>query len=461
MGRALPLVAILAVSVLPVGCGEEGDEPAAPEPAPDEGAERPRIVPSPEEDEPERPRIVPKPEPEPEAGGPAAEGPADPSFDAAVERVRDLESRAEFAEALLAARKARSRFRGHERGRELDALVARLTEAKQAAVGLPYAVGKLGSDDPAVVQIARLELRQAGDVGRTFLRKAVREAEEPVAAEAADVLARSGEAGAAPVFMDRLDRGPETTELRAALVEGLARVLDETHTGLVRPFYTTARSARGRETRDAVTILVAVLDRVAEGDPERFGELCGDPEALERLRDAVRAAAGSEDEAVVAWARRMAPRVRLLGPGLRGTYYTATDFKTEVLERRDGPLDFRAAKQFGLPDGRGEHFSIRWSGQVRVDRAGEYRFFLTTDDGVRLWVGARKLIDDWTERSAAESSGRIDLEPGMHPVRIEYYQAAGDAVLTFSWEGPGLKKQLVPREVLFSSPVPAAEKAKK
>lgn len=45
-------------------------------------------------------------------------------------------------------------------------------------------------------------------------------------------------------------------------------------------------------------------------------------------------------------------------------------------------------------------FSIRWSGKVTPAFTEKYTFYTLSDDGVRLWINDRLLIDDWTEHSA-------------------------------------------------------------
>jgi beta-glucosidase len=86
----------------------------------------------------------------------------------------------------------------------------------------------------------------------------------------------------------------------------------------------------------------------------------------------------------------------------------------------------------GLPS---ENFSIRWAGEVAVDKAGRYVVLANTDDGVRVLVDGRQVIDDWTEHSAKTNSATLDLRPGRHAVVIEYYQGRGAALAQFGF-GP-------------------------
>jgi hypothetical protein len=100
------------------------------------------------------------------------------------------------------------------------------------------------------------------------------------------------------------------------------------------------------------------------------------------------------------------------------------------------------------PAGRSD-FSIRWSGRVTPERTEAYTFHAVSNDGVRLWVGGKLLVDDWTDHSAREKSGTIDLEAGRKvEVRMEYYQGGGDSAARLLWSSAGGKKGVVPAERL-------------
>ncbi|MDZ7317212.1 MAG: PA14 domain-containing protein, partial [candidate division KSB1 bacterium] len=91
-----------------------------------------------------------------------------------------------------------------------------------------------------------------------------------------------------------------------------------------------------------------------------------------------------------------------------------------------------------------QNLSLRWSGKLIPEWSGEIVFYTTTDDGVRLWVDGRLLIDDWTGHAPLENSGRIHLQTGK-PVDfvMEYYQGVGGAAASIRW-GRGIEKVAIP-----------------
>ena len=91
----------------------------------------------------------------------------------------------------------------------------------------------------------------------------------------------------------------------------------------------------------------------------------------------------------------------------------------------------------GLP---AENFSVRWTGEISVERAGRYELVTNTDDGVRLFVDQKRIIDDWTEHPAKTNSATLDLSPGRHSVVVEYYQGGGGAIAQFGFSPEGVSK---------------------
>jgi hypothetical protein len=73
-----------------------------------------------------------------------------------------------------------------------------------------------------------------------------------------------------------------------------------------------------------------------------------------------------------------------------------------------------------------DRFSARWWGSVDLE-VGRWSFRLTSDDGVRLFLDDRLLIDRWVDQSATLSEATIDLPAGRRELRVEYYEKTGSA----------------------------------
>lgn len=79
-----------------------------------------------------------------------------------------------------------------------------------------------------------------------------------------------------------------------------------------------------------------------------------------------------------------------------------------------------------------DQFSVRWTGSVPIS-SGTYRFEVTADDGVRLWVNNIQVVDAWKEQTATTYTVDIQLTGSSVPVRMEYYENGGTGVASLSW----------------------------
>lgn len=84
------------------------------------------------------------------------------------------------------------------------------------------------------------------------------------------------------------------------------------------------------------------------------------------------------------------------------------------------PQDFRQ----GFPGvtRRIEWFAIDYTGRFWVEKPGEYGFALTSDDGARLYIGGHLVVDNDGEHPPREETAAIDLNAGVHKIRVSYFQ---------------------------------------
>lgn len=99
-------------------------------------------------------------------------------------------------------------------------------------------------------------------------------------------------------------------------------------------------------------------------------------------------------------------------------------------------------------------FVTRVIGELVVERAGPVVFRLTSDDGSRLTVGGRLLIDhDGLHGSTAKESAAVELNAGAHPLLIEHFDAGGSRSLRLEWKHSGRKGfEIIPESNLRSEP---------
>jgi hypothetical protein len=139
------------------------------------------------------------------------------------------------------------------------------------------------------------------------------------------------------------------------------------------------------------------------------------------------------------------------GDGLSGTYYNRLGFKGASVSRVDATIDFEWGKSRPHPDIRANSYSVRWQGEIEATQDEVYTFYANSDDGVRVWVNGERIIRDWKNHAARESSGKIALEAGKrYPIKIEYKERRGVALMQLFWESASTPKQIVPQSQLYT-----------
>ena len=112
--------------------------------------------------------------------------------------------------------------------------------------------------------------------------------------------------------------------------------------------------------------------------------------------------------------------------------------------------------------------AMRWTGYIYITKAGEYTFGLSSDDGSRLWIDKQLIVDNWGLHGAGWVDGKVFLQMGWHPIRVDYIDNGGSHWFEWRWAPPGQSAGPVPANVLAwddqdvalaLAPVPESEPA--
>ena len=96
-----------------------------------------------------------------------------------------------------------------------------------------------------------------------------------------------------------------------------------------------------------------------------------------------------------------------------------------------------------------ENYALQFRGFLKIEKAGIYELTTTSDDGSILRLGGTLVVDNDGPHGAIPQSSRLYLRPGYYPLEVGYYQGTEGASLKVSIEGPGMKHQLLPKEMYF------------
>lgn len=132
----------------------------------------------------------------------------------------------------------------------------------------------------------------------------------------------------------------------------------------------------------------------------------------------------------------------------RAEYFENRKFEGEPHVRRDGDLRFKWEDSSPLYDLPEDGFSARWDTCLVLDRAYEIAFQLVSDDGARLYVDGELVVDNWGTHAERSRGGKVPLEPGLHHVHVDYFEAKHNAMVSVAASLRGERPDSLPTRLL-------------
>ena len=132
-------------------------------------------------------------------------------------------------------------------------------------------------------------------------------------------------------------------------------------------------------------------------------------------------------------------------PGLKAEYFNNQDLEgSPALLRTDRLVAFDWGEGSYSADGPVDHFSARWTGYFIPKTSDDYRFYTSSDDGVRLFIDDEQVINDWQRHAETLNSYTRHLEGGhAYKIRLEYFEAVGSASVSL---GVASAREFIGRE---------------
>ena len=79
-------------------------------------------------------------------------------------------------------------------------------------------------------------------------------------------------------------------------------------------------------------------------------------------------------------------------------------------------------------------YSVRWTGKLVAPATETVRLGVEGNDGYRLWLDGKLLIDDWQKKSYGSTLRDVRLEAGHeYDLRLEYFESTGNARVKLVW----------------------------
>lgn len=109
--------------------------------------------------------------------------------------------------------------------------------------------------------------------------------------------------------------------------------------------------------------------------------------------------------------------------------FDTTPISTELVDSIDENGVF-------FPGGPEDDFAARYTGDFEVTESGSYTFYLSSDDGSRLFIDGQEVIDNDGLHAVVEEQITINLTAGTHSIEVLYFERGGGSVLDLDWSGP-------------------------
>lgn len=100
--------------------------------------------------------------------------------------------------------------------------------------------------------------------------------------------------------------------------------------------------------------------------------------------------------------------------------------------RTDSAINFNWGYNAPAAGVTADYFSARWTGKIAFE-GGKYRFMATTDDGMRIWLDDKLILDEWRLTPTTSYQVDVDVSAGEHTLKVEFFENTLTAVAKVSW----------------------------
>jgi hypothetical protein len=136
-----------------------------------------------------------------------------------------------------------------------------------------------------------------------------------------------------------------------------------------------------------------------------------------------------------------------LGPWA-GTYFNRADFSGTSTARRDLDLRFEWGDKSPMDSLPADRFSVRWETCLDVPAAASVPFQLVSDDGSRLYLDGKLVLDNWGKHTIEARGATLELTPGEHHLRVDYFEHTNSASIALLASFDGEAPASIPRGML-------------
>lgn len=97
-----------------------------------------------------------------------------------------------------------------------------------------------------------------------------------------------------------------------------------------------------------------------------------------------------------------------------------------------------------------DYYAFLFYGYIKIEKSGTYTFYTSSDDGSRLYIGSKMVVNNDGRHAMQEKSGQMYLSQGVHSIKVHFFEYKGKEKLNVSYAGPGISKRTIPDYMLFT-----------
>jgi len=122
--------------------------------------------------------------------------------------------------------------------------------------------------------------------------------------------------------------------------------------------------------------------------------------------------------------------------GLHASYFNNIDLSGKpILERTDQQIDFHWTLYGPDTSLSNDFYSVRWTGTLTAPSTGKYKIGLEGNDGFRLYMNQKLVIDQWDKQSYHSLLNEMTLQKdSSYPITIEFKESNGNAHIRLMWD---------------------------
>jgi len=141
--------------------------------------------------------------------------------------------------------------------------------------------------------------------------------------------------------------------------------------------------------------------------------------------------------------------LRLKSPGIFMDYYSGDWDNLPDFSKLDA-LGDSIVSNFGTEHKvQEEYYGLVFSGYLDIPETDVYHFYTESDDGSRLYIDTKLVVDNDGLHGMQEESGAIALAKGFHLIRVTFFEKTGVDNLKVRWQNSRFNKQAIPDSLLF------------